>query len=134
MNGKIQGIIVCGVCAACLGGMALFLSKTQPKDSADSSSSSQAAKNPDSKADESVVILTKCSDDIISVGVDNEYGSFVVEKPESGKTNWVFDARTDQVILVMPETFFRNCAILIGVLLVIFVLLYLLLGAKKKES
>ena len=50
-----------------------------------------------------------------------------------GKTNWVFDPRTDQIILVMPETFFRNCAILIGVLLLVFVLIYLFAGRKKAE-
>ena len=27
-----------------------------------------------------------------------------------GKDNWLFDWRTDQIILVMPEAFFRNCA------------------------
>lgn len=37
-----------------------------------------------------------------------------------GKDNWVFNASTDPVILIMPEAFFRNCAILIlAVLLVI---------------
>ena len=50
-----------------------------------------------------------------------------------GKTNWVFDCRTDQIILVMPETFFRNCAILIGALLVLCVVLYLCIGAKRKD-
>lgn len=34
-----------------------------------------------------------------------------------GKDNWLFDPATDQIILVMPETFFRNCAILIGLVL-----------------
>ena len=34
-----------------------------------------------------------------------------------GKDNWLFDPATDQIILVMPEEFFRNCAILIGVVL-----------------
>ena len=34
-----------------------------------------------------------------------------------GKDNWIFDPATDQIILVMPEIFFRNCAILIGVVL-----------------
>lgn len=34
-----------------------------------------------------------------------------------GKDNWLFDPNTDQIILVMPEEFFRNCAILIGVVL-----------------
>jgi integral membrane protein (TIGR01906 family) len=32
-----------------------------------------------------------------------------------GKDNWIFDYRTDQIILVLPQEFFRNCAIFIGV-------------------
>ena len=36
-----------------------------------------------------------------------------------GKDNWLFDPAVDQIILVMPETFFRNCAILIGVVLLL---------------
>ena len=35
-----------------------------------------------------------------------------------GKTNWIFDWHTDPIILLLPEAFFRNCAILILVLLV----------------
>ena len=31
-----------------------------------------------------------------------------------GKDNWIFDPAADQIILVMPQVFFRNCAILIG--------------------
>ena len=31
-----------------------------------------------------------------------------------GKDNWIFDPAADQIILVMPEVFFRNCALLIG--------------------
>ena len=34
-----------------------------------------------------------------------------------GKDNWIFDWQTDPVILILPEEFFRNCAILILVLL-----------------
>lgn len=30
-----------------------------------------------------------------------------------GKTNWLFDPTTDQIILVLPQVYFRNCAILI---------------------
>ena len=30
-----------------------------------------------------------------------------------GKDNWLFDPRLDPVILILPEVFFRNCAILI---------------------
>lgn len=37
-----------------------------------------------------------------------------------GKSNWVFDPRTDEIIEVMPEEFFMNCAIIIGVSLVAF--------------
>ena len=35
-----------------------------------------------------------------------------------GKTNWVFDWNADQIIRVLPQTFFMNCAIFIGVGLV----------------
>ena len=35
-----------------------------------------------------------------------------------GKSNWQFDARTDQIIEVMPEEFFLNCSIIIGVALI----------------
>ena len=31
-----------------------------------------------------------------------------------GKTNWLFDPRYDEVILILPEKFFMNCAILMG--------------------
>lgn len=34
-----------------------------------------------------------------------------------GKTNWIFDYRTDEIINILPQVFFRNCALLIvGVL------------------
>lgn len=36
-----------------------------------------------------------------------------------GKTNWLFDPRTDQIINILPQVFFRNCAILILVILVV---------------
>ena len=31
-----------------------------------------------------------------------------------GKDNWIFDARTDEIIRAMPQKFFMNCAILIA--------------------
>lgn len=37
-----------------------------------------------------------------------------------GKTNWTFDPWEDQIITVMPQQFFMNCAIIIGVGLVSF--------------
>lgn len=37
-----------------------------------------------------------------------------------GKTNWTFDPYFDQIITVMPQEFFMNCAIIIGVGLLTF--------------
>ena len=34
-----------------------------------------------------------------------------------GKSNWIFDWRTDPIILFLPQDFFRNCAVLILALL-----------------
>ena len=39
-----------------------------------------------------------------------------------GKTNWVFDPFTDEIINVMPQQFFMNCAIIIAVGLIAFAL------------
>ena len=36
-----------------------------------------------------------------------------------GKTNWIFDWRTDPVILILPQEFFRNCALLVLALLLL---------------
>lgn len=36
-----------------------------------------------------------------------------------GKDNWIFDWQTDPIILFLPEDFFRNCAILILILLLL---------------
>lgn len=36
-----------------------------------------------------------------------------------GKDNWLFDWREDPVILILPEEFFRNCAVLILALLLL---------------
>ena len=36
-----------------------------------------------------------------------------------GKTNWIFDWRTDPVILILPQDFFRNCALLVLALLLL---------------
>ena len=43
-----------------------------------------------------------------------------------GKDNWVFDYRYDEVILILPEEFFMNCAIMIGSTL--FILSFLSIG------
>ncbi|MBQ8107211.1 MAG: DUF4340 domain-containing protein [Ruminococcus sp.] len=88
MNGKLQGIIVCGVVAASLAGVMVFLSATEKKDK--DTSSSQAKINS-VKEDESVIILEKDSTQVNSVEVVNEYGEFTVAKPASGKMTWAVD-------------------------------------------
>lgn len=51
-----------------------------------------------------------------------------------GKTNWLFDPRTDQIILILPEAYFRNCAILALGLLLVCAVLYLILGRKTRSE
>ena len=36
-----------------------------------------------------------------------------------GQSNWIFDDQIDPIILVLPQEFFRNCAILIGGLMIL---------------
>ena len=51
---------------------------------------------------------------VLIVGFDNAFVAFhSVFFP--GKSNWVFDPYEDEIIRVMPEQFFLNCAILIAV-------------------
>lgn len=50
-----------------------------------------------------------------------------------GKDNWIFSPATDPVILILPQEFFRNCALLIlGVLLALCALLIGLDFRKRK--
>ena len=55
-----------------------------------------------------------------------------------GKTNWIFDWRTDPIILLLPEEFFRNCALLIFVLLLLWCAVLigadLWAGKKRREQ
>lgn len=51
-----------------------------------------------------------------------------------GKTNWIFDPRTDEVIRILPEAYFRDCAVLAIVLIAALAILYLVLGRRKKEK
>lgn len=53
-----------------------------------------------------------------------------------GKTNWLFDWRTDPIILVLPQDFFMHCAMLIGGGLVVFsagILVFEILRGKKAK-
>ncbi len=73
---------------------------------------------------------------IAAVGFDEAFEVFhAIFFP--GKTNWVFNARTDEVIKIMPEQFFMNCAILIGVGLVVFaaaLIIYDAVTFKKRKN
>ena len=50
-----------------------------------------------------------------------------------GKTNWVFDWYADQIIRVLPQEFFMDCAILIGVGLITMAVGILVWEGKRKE-
>jgi integral membrane protein (TIGR01906 family) len=51
-----------------------------------------------------------------------------------GKSNWLFDWRTDPIILALPQEFFRNCAILIGAGLIAFSLTLLIFSALRDRK
>lgn len=50
-----------------------------------------------------------------------------------GKENWLFNPATDPVILLLPEEFFRNCAIAIAASLLLLCLVLALTGRKQKK-
>lgn len=50
-----------------------------------------------------------------------------------GKENWLFDPATDPVILLLPEEFFRRCAIAIAASLLLLCLVLALTGRKQKK-
>ena len=50
-----------------------------------------------------------------------------------GKENWLFDPATDPVSLLLPEEFFRNCAIAIAASLLLLCLVLALTGRKQKK-
>lgn len=56
---------------------------------------------------------------VLIVGFDRAFEAFhAVFFP--AKENWNFDPETEQIIIVMPQEFFMNCAIIIGVGLITF--------------
>lgn len=50
-----------------------------------------------------------------------------------GKENWLFDPATDPVILLLPEEFFRNCAIAIAASLLLLCLVLICTGRRQKK-
>lgn len=51
-----------------------------------------------------------------------------------GKDNWIFAPKLDPIIRLMPEAFFRNCAILIAVLIVAASAIIIISDLRKKKS
>ncbi len=55
-----------------------------------------------------------------------------------GKDNWLFDPAQDQIISILPQTFFMNCAILILALLLtgclVLILWDILAGTRKRKG
>ncbi|MBR5328972.1 MAG: TIGR01906 family membrane protein [Firmicutes bacterium] len=51
-----------------------------------------------------------------------------------GETNWFFDYKTDPIILILPEAFFRNCAILIGSVMVTACVAMVILDIVKRKK
>ncbi len=52
----------------------------------------------------------------------------------AGKTNWSFNIYTDPIILVLPEEFFRNCAIFIFSALIIVCATIIVLDIKRHKK
>lgn len=51
-----------------------------------------------------------------------------------GKDNWLFDPRFDAVINILPQEFFRNCAVFILMLVVLFCAVCILLDKRKTAA
>ncbi len=50
-----------------------------------------------------------------------------------GESDWYFDSRVDQIINVLPEKFFMNCAILIGSAIALLSVVFVVLGIVKRK-
>ncbi|MGN1103417.1 MAG: TIGR01906 family membrane protein [Candidatus Coproplasma sp.] len=74
---------------------------------------------------------------VLIVGFDAAFEAFhAIFFP--GKTNWLFDWYEDEIIRVMPEEFFMNCAIIIAVALITFsavlIITEVLLNKRRKNQ
>ena len=93
MNGKVQGTIICGVIAASLAGVLVFLNATDKEGKKDESSS--AADTASSAGEmEHYYVLDRDSAEILSVTAENEAGGFTLDKPASGKSSWTIEEIT----------------------------------------
>ena len=51
-----------------------------------------------------------------------------------GKNNWIFDWRTDEIILVLPQEFFMYCAMLIGASVLLFAVILLMREVRQAKK
>lgn len=51
-----------------------------------------------------------------------------------GKSNWLFDSSKDQIILVMPQQFFMNCAIIVASGLILFAMTLIIIDIVLKSK
>ena len=50
-----------------------------------------------------------------------------------GKDNWTFHPRYDEIIMVLPQEFFRNCAVLIGVSIIVLSSIAIIVPAVRRR-
>lgn len=51
-----------------------------------------------------------------------------------GKDNWMFDPRTDEIIRILPQDFFMNCAILIVSSIILLSLAFIIIGIVRRNK
>ncbi|MBQ8965590.1 DUF4340 domain-containing protein [Ruminococcus sp.] len=113
MNGKVQGIVICGVIAASLAGVLVFLNTTGDGSKKDSSSSSSADTASSAGEMEHYVVLDKDAAEISAVTAVNEAGGFTLDRPASGKSSWTIEEITSiNQNKVMIEDVIDKCGLL----------------------
>lgn len=50
-----------------------------------------------------------------------------------GKDNWIFDEKTDQIILILPEQFFYNCALMIFAVIILLCVIFIATSIISKK-
>lgn len=51
-----------------------------------------------------------------------------------GKTNWVFDPVRDEIINILPQEYFMNCALLIGGILLAANIIFIVIDARNRKA
>lgn len=51
-----------------------------------------------------------------------------------GKTNWIFDPAADEIINILPQSFFLNCAALVGGLILAANIIFIVIDARNRKA